>query len=546
MIQSDSSSRRGFLKACVGAMGCGTIDSEDNSTGEDNRLASKAHALDGIVEKRRDLPPAQNHVEELFLVKGDRHRHSRVVYKSDGKSWASAEITLASKSQVVEVARISDLRSLSRDRNAAFVRGPGGKAGLFVRREKDPFGNGDDESVVLRSDSGDWWIRQAALSRSEVSVLWWGAMRDGETNDAPAIQAAINWANSEGADIRVPAGTYRIGSQLSFADTTGLVFRGAGTKTAGAEAGTIFIVTDTDPLFDCSSVNGLTVEGIRTKSETSVGTITEWDLSEAGHVTFRDCALQASTGLAVDLDKALFINFENCQFNGGKHQIRGKNGDYSNVVNITGCNFVGGADSYRILNPGEAWTIINCNFQPTKKNTAKAIRTEPGEEFFGFTILGCGFYDATNSGSIWLRLRGQNLDISSCKVTQLTGSPASEVWIQSSEDSEREKYLSGVTIQSNSFDGFVDCSGFRNSLIAANRQGEGSEPFRFVPEDANVALIGNHNTPARMGAEESLETSRDASEVEVTYGSEEQGVIQNNRTRIDEIEQALRSVGLLA
>lgn len=101
------------------------------------------------------------------------------------------------------------------------------------------------------------------------------------------------------------------------------MFRGAGTKTAGVEAGTIFLVTNVDSVFNCQSVNGLTVEGIRTKSVSSAGNITEWDLSNAGHVTFRDCAFQASTGLAIDLDRALFINVENCQFNGGRHQISG-------------------------------------------------------------------------------------------------------------------------------------------------------------------------------------------------------------------------------
>lgn len=41
-------------------------------------------------------------------------------------------------------------------------------------------------------------------------------------------------------------------------------------------------------------------------------------------------------------------------------------------------------------------------------------------------------------------------------------------------------------------------------------------------------------------------TAKDATTVDATYGSEEQGVIGNNRTRIEEIETALQSIGLLA
>ena len=39
-------------------------------------------------------------------------------------------------------------------------------------------------------------------------------------------------------------------------------------------------------------------------------------------------------------------------------------------------------------------------------------------------------------------------------------------------------------------------------------------------------------------------TAQDAAVVDATYGSEEQGVIANNRTRIAEIETALQNVGI--
>jgi hypothetical protein len=41
-------------------------------------------------------------------------------------------------------------------------------------------------------------------------------------------------------------------------------------------------------------------------------------------------------------------------------------------------------------------------------------------------------------------------------------------------------------------------------------------------------------------------TTKDTSTVDATYGSEEQSVIQNNRTRIEEIESKLQSHGVIA
>lgn len=40
-------------------------------------------------------------------------------------------------------------------------------------------------------------------------------------------------------------------------------------------------------------------------------------------------------------------------------------------------------------------------------------------------------------------------------------------------------------------------------------------------------------------------TAKDGATVDGTYGSEEEGVIKNNRTRIEEIETALKNLGVL-
>lgn len=56
--------------------------------------------------------------------------------------------------------------------------------------------------------------------------------------------------------------------------------------------------------------------------------------------------------------------------------------------------------------------------------------------------------------------------------------------------------------------------------------------------DDDEVLSNDNQSPSAL-------TAKDAATVDATYGAEEVGVIQNNRTRIEEIETRLKSLGIL-
>lgn len=76
---------------------------------------------------------------------------------------------------------------------------------------------------------------------------------------------------------------------------------------------------------------------------------------------------------------------------------------------------------------------------------------------------------------------------------------------------------------------FVKHNGGNNTALYVNEGTTTSSDFNFVPGIVQQAAL----------------TAQDTSTVDATYGSQEQGVIINNRTRIAEIEAALQSIGLL-
>jgi len=89
----------------------------------------------------------------------------------------------------VEVDHITDLRSLDgTEATSAHVRTPTGQSGIFLPKDVDPFGNGDDGAVVFQASDGTLWVRKEAFH--EARVQWFGT-------DEQAITDAISFASSQ-------------------------------------------------------------------------------------------------------------------------------------------------------------------------------------------------------------------------------------------------------------------------------------------------------------------------------------------------------------
>ena len=108
-----------------------------------------------------------------------------------------------------------------------------------------PIVQGSGSSAVTRRTTLAQ-LRSGILSDREYHVRDYGAVGDGATNDAPAIQAAIDAMNAAGGGVlQFGARTYRLASPI-VVDGVSVIFQGAGfTEGATAADGTWFSITTT-------------------------------------------------------------------------------------------------------------------------------------------------------------------------------------------------------------------------------------------------------------------------------------------------------------
>jgi hypothetical protein len=130
-----------------------------------------------------------------------------------------------------------------------------------LRNAIDGVGPGDLSPAKSLATGANTSRTMAARFADEVNVRDFGALANG-TDDAPRIQAAINYAVSSGKRaIYIPPGTYTIRSSLNMTGITGLTIRGAGsgwyncTKIYAA-------FTTPRPVFDMAGSNNFRVRGI--------------------------------------------------------------------------------------------------------------------------------------------------------------------------------------------------------------------------------------------------------------------------------------------
>lgn len=83
-------------------------------------------------------------------------------------------------------------------------------------------------------------------NRKVVSVKDFGAVGDGVTDDAPAIQATLNYLKETGGEIFFPAGTYLVKSSITFYSYQRLAFDKGATILRGLDTVNIVFVADGD------------------------------------------------------------------------------------------------------------------------------------------------------------------------------------------------------------------------------------------------------------------------------------------------------------
>lgn len=139
--------------------------------------------------------------------------------------------TVAQSFNALQLPDYSALQAYVGPRRCVYVTGymglaaPPAVAGMFVADPSDTTSASNGGTIFVAAN-GVRWKRQYT---GGVDVRWWGAKFDNVTDDQPAIQACINYAQPLQKTIVLPEGTAKLGSSLQVAFSLfGLNMRGGG------------------------------------------------------------------------------------------------------------------------------------------------------------------------------------------------------------------------------------------------------------------------------------------------------------------------------
>lgn len=106
------------------------------------------------------------------------------------------------------VENISDLRNVSTNGIRAARVTDDTQGGVFIPKQNDPFGNGDDGATALQAGDGTWWVRQAALE-GPIRGRWFGIDGSG-TDRTSELSSMLSFGGRE--YVLDANGTLRVGN----------------------------------------------------------------------------------------------------------------------------------------------------------------------------------------------------------------------------------------------------------------------------------------------------------------------------------------------
>ena len=283
-----------------------------------------------------------------------------VSHNSDGSLNTSA---ISNAGAVLTANNLQDIQSISVARNSL---GLGGAATLNVGTTAGTVAAGNDNRIIGA-------VQQGALV---YNVKDYGAKGDGSSDDASAIQNAINAAEMSGGIVFVPAGTYMVKSVLSINNATlsnkSIYLVGAGTSSI-LRAGTAI-----------SEILNINVHG---------GNYSLFaDLYFDGNSLASNCVYE-STPTETSVDN----RWERCTFTGATAYQIINNGCEDDtylecIVPYGNLSIIGGAYFGRCDFSYQLASVFSATIGPITISNANAINTEV------LTLNGCYIYDGSVDG----------------------------------------------------------------------------------------------------------------------------------------------------
>lgn len=260
------------------------------------------------------------------------------------------------------------------------------------------------------------------LHNAKINVKAFGATGDSVTNDAPAIQAAIDAAAATlaagvaaGTEVHFPTGTYQVSSTLVI-PSKNIRYTGVG---AGANRPPLSDIRGSvSPLISKTDANdtAITFENLTFQQQSSTGTCVSMSYLEAPS-GFYNCTFLGHIGLML-LHDCFNVQVQSCQF-----RIFG--GAFANSIglqvpghaHIRGVDVNGYKEGIRIAGPGQTlhggrieqcYIGINCGvdytggFNTTGSSVISGYSFEACDtaiaatEVFGLSVINCGMFGNAN------------------------------------------------------------------------------------------------------------------------------------------------------
>lgn len=283
---------------------------------------------------------------------------------------------------------------------------------------------GGTNTQILRGVTGSDPIWQ---NKNVVDVRDYGAVCDGVTNDATALQNAFDALPSRGGVIEFPpAATCLSTSALNLDTKQGVILRGGGGRqNTSASSILSFNLTGAGSLLSAQKVAGLTIKDLTVRTQhasftgklvdaSGVNGVSDSNFVDLDNAYLIDIGGGVRSTTLLYLDRVVSASVRNSRLQNGGTAIYGKasSGSYSSSVTVKDSLFRQ-QDVAAIKNPGNGWVITGNNFGALAGGTSVAITHDAGVYGNGQLIEGNIFFGSTTGSSPWITTASTGSTISS-------------------------------------------------------------------------------------------------------------------------------------
>ena len=262
---------------------------------------------------------------------------------------------------------------------------------------------------------------------SVYNVKDYGAHGDGQTDDAQAVQAAIDMAIHHGGTVYFPAGTYAVGKTL-VCDQNAAAFTlcGAGGGLSSGNTPSVLLYTGSADgpaggLLTFNSSFGFEVCHLAFNYENAAfrGDLINIDGAPHAadtqdfhihHCSSRTLQTTISARSIVRLNKAVIGTISHCQFTdtaGNAIRIGDPGGSYVNAFQVEKCTFNDNFNGHILLGTadGESIVVRDCTFEAGTAETAirgATLATDGGDNALYSPVIECCWFGDAGAPTTWI------------------------------------------------------------------------------------------------------------------------------------------------